>query len=266
MSAIEARIAVNPVEPGNMRASILALLVHLGFFALLVFGLSWQKQEPEAVVVDLWSNLPAPARSTPPPPPVARPEPIKEQPKVEPKAPPKVEIAKPDIALKSKKEEKKRPETKPEPKPAEQPKKKALPETKTIPDRNDILQKQLELLAKQNSTEQARAEDARQTAAQQSVIGDYKGRIKRKIRGYLNQRLCGDGNPQLEFEIALFPTGQLRGNPILRKSSGIPACDRAVESAILQASDPALPVPAQPEIFNEFRNLRLVFRPNDPND
>lgn len=254
MSALAMRGDHRISGPGNMQAGVLALLVHLGFFALLAFGLSWQKQEPEAVVVDLWSNLPAPSRSAPPPEP--RPEPVK----VEPKAPPKVEAAKPDIALKAAKDEKKpaKPDPKPTPKAVEEPKQQPLP------DREALLQKQLELLAKQHSTEQARAEDARQTAAQQSVIGDYKGRIKRKIRGYLNQRVCGDGNPQLEFEIALLPTGQLRGSPILRRSSGIPACDRAVESAILQ-SDP-LPVPPQPEIFNEFRNLRLVFRPNDPND
>jgi colicin import membrane protein len=265
MSALAMRSDHRISGPGNMQAGALALLVHLGFFALLAFGLSWQKQEPEAVVVDLWSNLPAPARHAPPPPPApeAKPEPVKAQPKVEakaePKTPAKVEAAKPDIALKATK-----PQAKPVPKTVEEPKKKPLPEAKPVPDREALLQKQLELLAKQNSAEQARAENARQSAAQQSVIGDYKGRIKRKIRGYLNQRLCGEGNPQLEFEIALFPTGQLRGNPILRKSSGITACDRAVESAIFQ-SDP-LPVPPQPEIFDEFRNLRLVFRPNDPND
>lgn len=258
MSALAMRGDHRISGPGNMQAGALALLVHLGFFALLAFGLSWQKQEPEAVVVDLWSNLPAPARSAPPPAPPApeaRPEPVK----AEAKAPPKIEPAKPDIALKQAK-----PQAKPVQKVVEEPKKKPPPEAKPVPDREALLQKQLEMLAKQNSTEQARAESARQSAAQQSVIGDYKGRIKRKIRGYLNQRLCGDGDPQLEFEIALFPTGQLRGNPILRKGSGITACDRAVESAILQ-SDP-LPVPPQPEIFNEFRNLRLVFRPNDPND
>ena len=249
-------------QPGNMQAGVLALLVHLGFFALLVFGFSWQKQEPEAVVADLWSSLPAPPRSAPPPPPApaSKVEPVKSPPKAEPKIPPKVEPAKPDIALKAKKDEKKHMEQKP----AEEPKKKPVVETPPTIDRDALLRKQLEMLAQQNAADQARAENARQSAAQQSVIGDYKGRIKRKIRGYLNQRLCGDGNPQLEFEIALLPTGQLRGNPILRKGSGIPVCDHAVESAILQ-SDP-LPVPPQPEIFNEFRNLRLIFRPNDPND
>jgi colicin import membrane protein len=256
-------------EPGNMQAGVLALLVHAAFFLLLMFGLNWQKQEPEAVQADLWANLPAPAHSLPPPPPAPapeiKPEPVKAPPKAEskaePKPEPKVEPAKPDIALKAKKEEKKKPE--PKTKAVEEPKK---PEPKPAFDRDAVLQKQLEMLARQNtpSQPQTHAVEPRLSAAQQTVIGDYKGRIKLKIRGNLNARLCGAGNPQLEFEIALFPTGQLRGNPILRKGSGIPACDRAVESAILQA-DP-LPVPPQPEIFNEFRNLRLVFRPNDPND
>ena len=252
-------------SPGTMQAGLLALVVHVAFFALLIFGLSWQKQEPEAMVVDLWTKLPSPSHVAPPPPPPpeAKPEPVKTQPKVEPKAPPKVEHTKPDIALKAKKEEKKHIEPKPTPKPVEQQKK--PPVTDTRPDREAALQKMLEMMAKQNNAaEQVRAEDARLSAAQQSLIGEYKGRIKRKIRGNLNQRLCGDGNPQLEFDIALFPTGQLRGTPILRKSSGIAPCDRAVESAILQ-SEP-LPVPPQPEVFSEFRNLRLVFRPNDPND
>jgi colicin import membrane protein len=272
---MDARLDYPVIEPGAMRAGALALLVHLAFFGLLLFGLSWQKQEPEAVMADLWSNLPAPTRSAPPPPPPpptreAAPEPVKPQPKAEPKPEPRVEPAKPDIALKAQKEDKKkeikRPEPKPATKPVEEPKKKPVVETKPSVDREALLQKQLEMFAKQDTATPGpvQTQEPRLSAAQQSVIGEYKGRIKLKIRGYLNARVCGNGNPQLEFEIALFPSGQLRGSPLLRKSSGIAACDRAVESAILQ-SDP-LPVPPQPEIFNEFRNLRLVFRPNDPND
>jgi colicin import membrane protein len=249
--------------PGNTQAGALALLVHLGFFALLMFGFSWQKQEPEAVVVDLWSALPVSPRSAPPPKPEpVKVEPAKPEPRVESKPPPKAEPAKPDIALKAKPEEKKRPEPKPREETPKKPavEKKPVPEQRTEPDREALLQKQLELINKQ----QVDADLARQAAANQSVIGEYKGRIKRKIRGFLNRQPCGDGNPQLEFEIALLPTGQLRGNPILRKGSGLPACDRAVENAIFQA-DP-LPVPPQPEIFSEFRNLHLIIRPNDPND
>src|SRR3990170_7514201 len=79
--------------------------MHLLFFALLVFGVAWQKHEPAAMVAELWSNLPAP------PLPKAEPMPPKPQPKVEAKPVPKVEpkpapkpVPKPDIALREKKE------------------------------------------------------------------------------------------------------------------------------------------------------------------
>lgn len=263
---MELRVASDNVGASNLQAGALALLVHIGFFALLFFGFSWHRHEPEAVVADLWSSLPvSPRPAAPPPAPRVepKPEPQKPVPRTEPKPPPRVEAPKPDIALKAKPEEKKRPEPKPVPKHEEPPKKvekKPTPEPKPAVDREDLIQKQLELLNKQAAAEQAR----QAAAANQSIIGDYKGRIKRKIRGFLNRQPCGDGNPQLEFEIALLPTGELRGNPVLRRGSGLPACDRAVENAILQ-SDP-LPVPPQPEIFNEFRNLHLIIRPNDPND
>ncbi len=107
----------------------------------------------------------------------------------------------------------------------------------------------------------ARLAQAKQSAAQQSVVDDYTHRIQSKIRQKVNQTLCGEGNPQLEFDITLLPTGQLRSNPVLRKGSGIAACDMAVENAISQ-SDP-LPVPPQPEVFSRFRELHLKFRPNE---
>ena len=64
--------------------------MHLLFLALLIFGVTWQKQvEPQANIVDLWTNLPPQAQpKAEPPPPVAKPE---VQVKVEP--PPPVKAA-----------------------------------------------------------------------------------------------------------------------------------------------------------------------------
>lgn len=230
----------------SFQSGVLALLVHIAFFALLIFGITWQAQEPAGVVVELWSDLPAPETKQavkpvePPPPP---PEPIK-------KAPPKPVVAPPpptpapDIALKEKrlKEEKLK---------QEQLRKEQLKQE----------QARLVEVARQQQIEMAKRALAQQTAALQTIKGEYVGRIQSKIRGKLNKTLCGDGKPQLEFDLALLPTGQLRGNPILRKSSGITACDRAVENAILQ-SEP-LPVPSQPEAFGIFRELHLIFTPNE---
>ena len=83
-------------EPGRVASGILALLVHLLFVGLLVFGISWQKKIVGPVVVDLWEDLPEPVTkvSQPPPkivetPPTPAPEVRKEPPP--PPPPPQVE-------------------------------------------------------------------------------------------------------------------------------------------------------------------------------
>ena len=42
------------------KAAVLALLVHVGFFIFMTFGLSWKTHPPKGIVVDLWSDLPQP--------------------------------------------------------------------------------------------------------------------------------------------------------------------------------------------------------------
>ncbi len=92
-------------------------------------------------------------------------------------------------------------------------------------------------------------------------VNEFKAKIQAKIRGNVNKALCGSGNPELKFEIGLIPTGELSGSPKLVKSSGNAACDDAVDRAI-RASEP-LPLPTDPALFSEFRNLKLTFRPNE---
>ena len=41
-------------EPGRVASGALAVLVHLMFFGLLVFGISWQKKIAGPIVVELW--------------------------------------------------------------------------------------------------------------------------------------------------------------------------------------------------------------------
>jgi len=227
----------------------LALLVHVGFFTLLIFGVNWRTTEPTGMVAELWSSLPAQPQQRVAPPP--EPVPVK---KIEPKPTPPALIRKTDIALKDKKHK----EDKPKPTPAKPNKPEQLKQEQLKQEqaRQEEIARQQQALNKLASLAQAR-----QTAAQQTVIGEYSDRIRGKIRQKLNRALCGDGNPQLIFDIALLPTGQIRSRPVLRKSSGIPACDKAVEDAIL-LSDP-LPVPTQPEIFSYFRDLNLSFKPNE---
>lgn len=118
----------------------------------------------------------------------------------------------------------------------------------------------------QHQAEKNEAQEASDKAAQAASTGEvnkYIARIQSKIRSKVNKQLCGTGNPELEFAIALMPTGEVNGNPKLLKGSGMEACDEAVERAILQAQP--LPIPSEPDLFSQFRNLKLKFRPNADN-
>ena len=102
--------------------------------------------------------------------------------------------------------------------------------------------------------------NAGKAAASKGVVDEYKRKIQEKIKGNVNNSLCGDGSPVIKFQISLLPTGELSGHPKRIKSSDIDACDEAVERAIM-ASQP-LPMPDDASLKSEFRNLNLTFEPN----
>lgn len=272
----------------SWRAGVLAIAVHLALLGALLLSFNWKSTQPSRHVAEvaLWDSLPQAEAEPPTPPPV---EP-KIEPKVEPPTPVKAapppqeklaaELEKPpavDITL-----EKKRKELE-QKKAAEQIKKDLVLEQKKqlaalqaqarqeemqnsdqlLKDNkaNEALKKlQQEALAEEQAQADQAAKSAK-SAANASLLDEYRSKIQSKIRGNVNKSVCGAGNPELKFDIALFPTGELSGLPKLLKSSGSKACDDAVERAIM-ASQP-LPLPADAAVFAQFRNLKLTFRPND---
>ncbi|MDA8094357.1 MAG: cell envelope integrity protein TolA [Betaproteobacteria bacterium] len=54
-------------EPGRVPAGVLAVLVHVLFLALIIFGVTWHVHEPAPVQVALWKDLPAPQAAKPAP-------------------------------------------------------------------------------------------------------------------------------------------------------------------------------------------------------
>jgi len=237
-------------EPGRLPAGILALLVHVLFFGLLVFGVQWQNKEPAAVTVDLWDSLPTVA--PPVQPPVHEPkrverEPVKLPPKAAPE--PKLAVEKPDIALQQK--DKKRQEE--------------LKQT-------ELKQQELKLQQQIQSEQMRQAEQQRQqqvlqqqilaqhASAQARVVGEYKDRIRAKIQGRVILPPDLAGNPQAEFDVVVLPSGDVLTVKLTR-SSGQPAYDRAVENAIYKAQP--LPLPPDQNLFREFRELHLQFRPRE---
>ena len=228
----------------------LTLVMHLLFFALLVFGITWQKREPAAVVAELWSNLPAPKAAPAPPPPKTEPEPPKPQPKAEPKPAPKA-----DIALRDKKER------------ALKAKERELAEKKKREE-----QARLEALKQQQAKEAeamrlAREQDEAlkklaqsQAAAQAKLVDEYKRRIAERIKRFIIEPPSLQGNPEVEFDVIVLPGGEVL-DVRTRKASGQAPWDNAVERAIRRAQP--LPLPPDPALMREFRELNLKFRPKE---
>ncbi len=255
----------------------LAFAMHVLFLVLLVFGVSWQhKQVDTAVIVDLWRDLPSvtPPRvePPPPPPPEVKPEPPKPLPKVEAKPPPKPEpapVAKPDIALKEKRDKERRLK---EQQAIEEKKKLAAEkareaelEKRKRAEAEALKQKQAaEAEAKRVAAEQQKARDAlaaQQAAAQAKVVDEYKRQISAKIRRFIVLPPNVSDAAQVEFEITVLPGGEVLGAKLKRAANSIPAYDAAVERAILRAQP--LPLPPDPALMRQFRELNLVFRPKD---
>ena len=253
MSALEALEFRSRREPALTRSIVLALVVHAALFAIVLVGVRWQSRAPDVVSVELWDAPPAPVaeppKVEPPPPPPPKPEPKVEAPP--PKPEPKVE--KPDIVEKA---------AKPKPKPKVEAKAKPKPR----PDPAFEKQLRAEAAAEQKQlTEQNRLREERAlaqqlaAAARASQIQGWTDKIRAKIRGNIGI-LPPDlaGNPEAIFDVVILPTGEVL-SVRMRKSSGHPGYDSAVERAIRKSSP--LPKPDQPDLFR--RDLELKFRPKD---
>ena len=253
-------------------AGALAFAMHVLLLVLLVFGVSWQqKQIDTASVVDLWRDLPSipQPQAEAPPPPAAKPEPPPPAPKVEAKPPPKPEAApKPDIALKEKQEK----ERKLKEQATAETKKRAIEKAheeeltkKKRAEAEALQQKQVaETESKRVAAEQQKARDAlaaQQAAAQAKIVDEYKRRISEKVKRFIIEPPNLSANAQVEFEIIVLPGGEVLGAKLKRSANSIPAYDSAVERAILKAQP--LPLPPDPALMRQFRELNLVFRPKE---
>ena len=272
-------IAYAYATPGEKTVSgALTLLMHGIFLILLVFGFAWQKRESPAMVAELWSNLPpAPQPKVEPPPPPKvepKPEPPKPVPKVEPKpepkpipkAEPKPEpkpVPKPDISLREKKEKELKEKAL---------KEKALKEKKELAEKKKREeQARLEALKQQQAKE---AEERRlreqeeaakklaqqQAAAQARLVDEYKRRIAERIKRFIIEPPSLQGNPEVELHVTVLPGGEVL-DVRTRRASGQPLWDDAVERAVRRAQP--LPLPPDPALMREFRELNLKFRPKE---
>ncbi len=268
-----------PREPGRWRAIGMAVAVHAALFVFLWIGIRWQSETPVAIEAEVWdmqAKEAAPRQSLPPEPkpePKPEPEPVR---KPEPKPVEKTPVEKPEIALeqeRKKKEKAKREEEerlarlKEEKEQAEKEKQAALEKQQAALEKQkaDALAKKKKEEADKKRQEaqmekllaQTRAEEMKRIAGatagsggtgtaekSQGMRGDpsYASKVAAKIKSNTAFSVPPDlmGNPEVEYDVQLFPDGSLRGAPRKVKSSGIAAFDDAVRRAIeLSAPYPA---------------------------
>ncbi len=235
-------------EPGKIPAAILALLVHGGFFVVLVLGVSWQVQHTAPMEAELWSqlpdlrNVPAPEPTPPPPPP---PEVKKEEVKPAPPQPSEAEIK-----LKAKRE------------------KEALEQKKREEVLEDARRRAL-LAEKQRKEEEARrrvqeaqmradqdAREASQRSVRDAAIVAYTQRLARLIRERVNIPDTVTGHMELQLRVRLLVNGAVLDAQIT-KPSGNRVYDEAVERAINGIQN--WPLPDPPEILGGRRELYFNF-------
>ena len=249
-----------PRQPGGIRAVFLALLVHAAFFALIVFGITWQSKTPPPVEAELWDNLPpAPVAKAPDPKP---PEP--EPPKPEPAKPPeeKPEPSKPDPAIAQKLEREKRDREKREKVERDKVKKQKDEEARKKRGEEEDARKKREEDKRRQEEERLKreSEKAREAvaAARKSEVDRYIEAIKAKIRGRANVPDTVTGNPEVHVRIRILPGGEVLDIAITKRSAN-PTYDSAIERAIRSAQPLPVP-PADSELFPQFRDLNLNFR------
>ena len=225
--------AIAADEPSGFAPAALSALVHGVLLAVLVFGLHWQSRHPDAVEVELWSQLPEvePPRVEP------KPE-IKPQPKPEPKIEQKQ--SKPDIAI-------------------EREKKKAKKEEPPV--KFDMTQRLREQLAQeQKALRDSERKDVLKQFTSPPTAGlpdaGYIDRIRTKIKTHIVPPSEIKGNPEVVFNIVQLPTGEVLSVRLV-KTSGNALLDSAVERAILKSSP--LPKPDRPEQW--LREFNISFRP-----
>lgn len=245
-------------EPRRAIAGAFAIVVHIGFFALIIFGVSWQVKMPSPISVELWSTLPPSDNRVAEPPPA---------PQEEPAAPPEPKVAeqkvaepnKADIALKVKKEREEKLKREKEEKLAAELKKRD--EQKRTEDKRkaeEDKQRKADEAKRQAEADKLRLEAEARAAAAQSArdkaVSDYTGKIAALIRNRANIPDSVTGQPIIQVRVRLLTNGTVF-EATVASASGNRAYDDAVERAINGIRQ--WPVPDNPEILGRQRELFL---------
>ena len=151
---------------------------------------------------------------------------------------------------------------KPEPQPAPAPTSRPAPVTTF----DDLLagldSEDAAIEQQQEQLEQRREEQVRIG----SVTDDYKARIGQQVQRSWSRpmelRIMDLQGKATVVRINLLPTGELQGEPVIERSSGIDSLDQSALRALQRVR--RFEVPADSQVFNQnFRSFTITFKPED---
>lgn len=119
-----------------------------------------------------------------------------------------------------------------------------------------------ELAAKQEREKQLQEqlEKERLQRRVNDALAQYIPIIKQKVSRNWNRPEILSSNIEAHVNVRLSQSGEVISARVV-KSSGNPVFDRSVENAVLKASP--LPIPQDRGVNEEFRNLKLIFKPEE---
>ena len=274
--------------PGNYRYIAYAILIHIAFVAIIVFSLDWmpkphRTQPPQnvvqAVTVDekkLQAELEKRQAEE------RRKQQEKEEKALEAKRAHEEEERRQAELKKRREDEQRQLKEQQARQEVEAKKAKELEQKKKVEtERLEKRKKEQEVLEKKQKEEEARlveqrrkqeeeralqeqlAAEQRQLEAErekkvQSIVDRYIEIIKQKVTRNWFRPAGAKENLSCTVTVRLIPGGEVLDVRIT-KSSGDPLFDRSVETAVLKASP--LPLPPDPSLFERFRILQFVFKP-----
>lgn len=242
-------------NPGKLRAIVYAVLVHAVVIGVAVIGFRWSVQSPPGEVIQAVAVPETSAR---------KPEETDKRAREEEEARRKVEEAerRREAELKKKQDE----EQAHQRLIAERKKKEAEEKQQKRAQEEQRKQEQTrrQKAAEQTLQEQLVAEEksrqAAATAARAATEVDrYKALIRIQVTRNWNRPLGAAKGLKCEVHVRLTPGGEVVSAQVTR-TSGNAVFDRSVENAVHKAAP--LPLPADPALFDNFREIRFVFDPD----
>ena len=153
-----------------------------------------------------------------------------------------------------------KPKPKAEPKPVKKAKSIAKSKKKVKAKDNRKQKRAEQLLQQQVAQEQAEKEAAAAAARVSELMDKYRAIIRQKVsRNWIKPAAVGQGKECI-VRVRLVAGGEVINAEVV-KSSGDAAFDRSVESAVYKAAP--LPVPSEADMFEYFRDIEFLFRPED---